>query len=55
MSLLDFFSKLFTPSKTETASQIPEDSMLRRHYLANQKAQAETNKGFRANEIHKIE
>ena len=44
MSILDFFSKLFTPSKTELTSQIPEDSILRRHYLANQKAQAEENK-----------
>ena len=44
MSPLDFFSKLFTPSKTEPAPQIPEDLMLRRHYLANQKAQAEAKK-----------
>jgi len=39
MSLLSFIKNLF--SSSSEAEKIPEDSMLRRHYLANLKAQAE--------------
>ena len=45
MSLINIIKNLFGSSEAEqTPSNIPEDSMLKRHYLTHLKAQAESNK-----------
>jgi len=45
MSLLDIIKNIFKSlAAEEQSSLVPEDSMLRRHYLSNLKAQAESKK-----------